>query len=311
MTLSLSAPSGATAESSHDWATTATKSTSASSKTIQPCQGLLSGYYAALGLLTNTPNGNGVQPLVAGSFGVNVGTNANSGVLTLDAYGTTLNLFFGNQLVASATDKTLTKAGGVGIIDSQGYSSFTNFQVLTGLSFSDSFQRAPSVPGLGSAWSNDLNGGFQINGSNQAVQVNNPANELSVASVVGENGCSADVQATIAVLGSARPQAGLVADWNAATQSGYALLVATTRWSWSRWSTATSRPRSLSRRCRQLRKPYGGVASDRLDADGLPGWAVAILADGTPANPFTSGSAGLAAFNGSGAAFSSFLLRGQ
>ena len=142
-------------------------------------------------------------------------------MLTLDAYGTTLDLFFGNQLVASATDTTLTQAGGVGIIDSQGYSSFTNFQVLTGLSFSDSFQRSPSVPGLGSAWSNDLNGGFQINGSNQAVPVNNPANKLSVASVVGANVGSADVQATIAALGSAGA-AGLVADWNGATQSGYA-----------------------------------------------------------------------------------------
>ena len=159
---------------------------------------------------------------------VNVGTT-NSGVLTLDVFGTTLDLFFGNVLVASATSTTLTQAGGVGIIDHEGYSSFTNFSALTGLSFSDSFQRSPTLPtALGAAWSNDLNGGFQINGSNQAVPVNNPANELSVASVVGANVGSADVQATIAALGSTGA-AGLVVDWNGATQSGYALLVSTTQ----------------------------------------------------------------------------------
>jgi streptogramin lyase len=147
-----------------------------------------------------------------------------SGTLTLNVFGSNLSLFLGNTLLASATDTTLIAAGGVGIVDENAVSTLQTFQAITGVSFTDTFQRLSAPPtSLGSAYSQDINGGFTINASGQAIEANVPG--LSVSSLVGVDVTSADVMATIVSLPPAGTSAGVVADWNAATQSGYELVL--------------------------------------------------------------------------------------
>jgi predicted outer membrane repeat protein len=154
---------------------------------------------------------------------VNVTSITSSGYnnVRLDVYGTRLSLFVNGVLVSSETDTTLKTGGGVGIIDNGGVSSFQNFAIASGLSFTDNFIRL-SPPTLGAAWSPDL-GAWSENGT-QMIASGGGLNVLSLASV---NRSTVDVQATIASISGTG--AGVVADWNGATQSGYELLMTGTQ----------------------------------------------------------------------------------
>src|SRR5262249_54181910 len=84
------------------------------------------------------------------------------------------------------------------------------------LPFADNFTR-PASTTLGDPWSVD-EGGFTINGSNQAQSASTAA-ALDVAALYGLSTGTVTVQAAISGVGG-----GVVADWNSVTQSGYALL---------------------------------------------------------------------------------------
>jgi hypothetical protein len=226
----------------------------------------------------------------------------------LDVYGTRLSLFINGTLVSSEADTTLKTGGGTGIIDSGGVSSFQNFSATSGLSFADTFLRlgAHPIPTLGPAWSQDLNGGFGVNTSNQAFP--NSTSGLSVSSVVGVDRSSVDVQATIAFLDGG--SGGVVAQWNSATQSGYELVLSSTQV--------------------QLVKIVNGVAGSPLATQSVTPLAsnnvLELQANGSTltaylngqflftftdnSSPFTSGSVGLAASGGTGPVFASFSVTG-
>jgi hypothetical protein len=216
-------------------------------------------------------------------------------------------LFINGVLVSSETDTTLKTGGGTGIIDSGGVSSFQNFSAAAGVSFADTFQRPASPPPtLGSAYSQDLNNGFNISGGN-AVPANTTG--LSVASLVGVNNLnSADVVATIASIGTG--SVGVVADWNAATHSGYALLLSATQVQLVKVVNGASSP-LLSP---VAVTPHPSSNSLELEVNGstltayLNGQFLFTFTDNT--NPFTLGSVGLTTNNGAGAAFSSFSVVG-
>jgi hypothetical protein len=153
-------------------------------------------------------------------------TSATSGVLRLDVIGTSLKLYLDGTLVAKATNTVLTAAGGVGMIDNGGQSKFAAFsayQIIPALlPFADNFNR-PASKTLGAPWSVD-EGGFTMSGPNQAVATatgtaTNPA-PLDAASIIGVLTGSVTVTTTMTGFGG-----GVLADWNSATQSGYAVIL--------------------------------------------------------------------------------------
>src|SRR5262249_50191910 len=154
------------------------------------------------------------------------------------------------------------------------------------------------------------NGGFQINGSNQAVPVATSLSLLTVSSVFGANVGSADVQATIANVGTG--MVGLVADWNSATQSGYALLVSSSQGQLVKVANGaiTNTLFSLSMSVGSGSHTLELQANSDALTGYLDGQLLFSLVDPT-ANLYTSGSAGMAALGGSGAALSSFSLYGH
>jgi hypothetical protein len=251
-------------------------------------------------------------PFNFGNDFVNVTSLTTTGYnsVRLDVYGTHLSLFINGILVSSETDTTLKTGGGTGIIDSGGVSSFQNFSIAEGVSFADTFQRPTAPPtALGSAYSQDLNSGFTINNSGQAVPASTSG--LSVSSLVGVNLSSADVVATIASIGTG--SVGVVADWNAATQSGYELLLSSTQVQLFKVVT-TGGVTTQTLLATANVTPNAGSNSLELQASGstltayLNGQFLFTFTDNS--SPFTSGSVGLAANNGSGAALSSFSVVG-
>jgi hypothetical protein len=223
-----------------------------------------------------------------------------SGLLTLDVFGSSLRLFLGSTLLASATDTTLTAAGGVGIVDENAVSTFTNFSATAGLSFTDTFQRLGS-PTVGPGWSPDL--GVW---SNNGVQMMSNGSGLNVLSVIGVNRSSVDVQATIGTIGTS---AGVVADWNSATQSGYELLLTPTQVQLVKVVNGVAGSPLVT----QAVNPLGSNNVLELQANGstltacLNGQFLFTFTDNS--SPFTSGSVGLAA-SGNASAFSSFSVTG-
>jgi hypothetical protein len=161
--------------------------------------------------------GNTNDPILLAS--VNLGSSgATSGDVRLDVVGTTLRLYLNGTLEVSATDSTLT-AGAVGIIDGPDNTAFTNFfadgLVTVQAEYADNFSRSASNS-LRYPWQVS-DGGFTINSSNQAVAA---SLSLNVASVYGPSGGSLLEQTTMSGFGG-----GLVADWNNATHSGYAMIL--------------------------------------------------------------------------------------
>ena len=252
-----------------------------------------------------------------------------NGILTLDLSGTSLSLFFTgtvgsspytNLLVGSATDTTLLAPGGIGIVDNGGYSSFQNFSVATGTSFSDTFQRSPAPPPavpLGNAWSNDPNnGGFKITqgtSRNLAVPVA-ISSSPTVSVLTGVNSSTLDVQATLASSSilSSGSGAGLVVQWNPATLSGYALLLTSNELQLVKISggaiTQTVRSVSVSGVDGQDNKLELQATASTLTVY-LNRLVKFTVTDETPGPKFTSGTGGLIDY-GTDGEFSDFTLYG-
>jgi hypothetical protein len=142
------------------------------------------------------------------------------GTVRLDVFGTSLKLYLNGILMLSATDSTLTAPGSVGMEASNAGVTFDNFSTYTltaaGLPFADNFNR-PASTTLGAPWSVE-SGGFTINSSHQAAAAS--TTNLDAAALVGVLVSSSTVQATITGVGG-----GVLAQWNSATQSGYALVL--------------------------------------------------------------------------------------
>jgi hypothetical protein len=150
--------------------------------------------------------------------------------LTLDVFGSSLSLFVdtgaGQTLVSTATDTTLTAPGGAGIIDQGGLGQFSNFFASFGKSFTDDFQGLPGTAGLplGSSYTQVNGSGFQFNASAAPTAVVPESTGTSIASVNGLHLSVADILATFdtPMLGT---EAGLLAQWNSSTNSGYEIVL--------------------------------------------------------------------------------------
>jgi hypothetical protein len=232
---------------------------------------------------------------------VDVGTT-NSGTLTMNVYGNRLSLFFNNQLIASGTATALTAPGAVGIVDQGGVGRFTFFSATAGASFTDTFQRDDGP--LTSPYSKDLNNGFNFGGG---TAVSNPG--LTISSLTGLNVSNVDVQATITNVGTS---AGLLAQWNGTTKTGYELVLvpgATDTVQLIKWVNGVQQPALVT-------MPVSLLATNNLEFQAVGNTLTAYLngsflfsfVDTT--NPLAGyGSVGL--IGSGGATFSSFSVTGQ
>ncbi len=272
-----------------------------------------SDFYAAFVYYNSVTHTNliGVGYQLPGPFNsfvspVQIPIAATSGTLRFDLFGNTLKVYLNGVLEISTTDNHFTTAGGVGFGDAySGGGQFNNFAMTTlqtpPVPFNDTFHRSSSSS-LGDPWSGALGGGgFGINVSNQATSLGSGTNSAFLNGV--NLTTSTSVSATVVNAGGG---AGVVADWNGVTNSGYALV--------------------LSGSMLQLYKVTNGSLSalgPAHAAGAATGNVQLVAASGVLSvyfnssllftindSTFTSGSAGLIA-SGVGVTFSSFSLSGS
>jgi hypothetical protein len=271
-----------------------------------------SDFYAAFVYYNSTTNLNliGVGYQLPGPFNsfvstVQIPVSATSGTLRFDLFGNSLKVYLNGILEISTTDSRFA-TGGVGFGDAyEGGGQFTNFVVSSlaapALPFSDSFHRSTSST-LGEPWTGTLvNGGFAINGSNQATSLGSGTN---VGALFGVNlTTSTNVSAAVVNAGSG---AGVVADWNSTTNSGYALLLSGSMLQLYKATSGTLTALGTARAAGAATGNVQLVAASGVLSVYFNGSLLFTVNDTT----FTSGSAGLIA-KGLNVAFSSFTLSGS
>jgi hypothetical protein len=193
-----------------------------------------SDFYAAFVYYDSTTSTNlvGVGYQLPGPFNsfvstVQIPVTATSGTLRFDLYGTSLQVYVNGVLEISTTDSHFTTAGGIGFGDAYiGGTKFNNF-VATSLEaptipFTDSFTRA-NASTLGDPYSVNT-GSFSIS-SNRAAAA---ASLASTATLYGTALSTLDESVLVNTAGSGLFGGGLLARWNATTNSGYMAVLTST-----------------------------------------------------------------------------------